>query len=99
MGITFDGLIAEHGEYIKDGVSFAIEQSPYLEYIAGSSTAYVVQGETYYTAIGYDRAGNPFRLWWEITNHGTEDESEACNWDTFEAQPISADPACWSKDA
>jgi len=93
--ITFDGLVAEYGKYTKDGVEYAIQQNPYFDYVAGSSTAYVVHGETYYFASGYDREGNSVRLIWEITNKETEDESDACDWDVFEAQPNYGDPAPW----
>jgi hypothetical protein len=97
--MTFESLTAEYGTYTKDGVDYAITQNPYADYVAGSSTAYVVNGETYYFAQGYDRQGNPFRLIWEITNKDAEDESDACDWDVFEAEPSAADSAPWHPDS
>ena len=97
--ITFDGLVAEYGNYTKDGVKYAIHQNPYPDYVAGNSMAHVVSGETYYFASGYDREGNSVRLIWEITNKETEDESDACDWDVFEVQPNYGDPAPWRPDS
>jgi hypothetical protein len=94
--VTFDTLTAKYGSYTKDGIDYAITQNPYLDYVAGSSTAYVVNGETYYFAQGYDREGNHVRLIWEITNTETEDESEACDWDEFTVEPRGGDFAPWS---
>lgn len=95
--ITFDRLVAAYGEYTKDGIEYAIQQNPYADTVAGLSNSYVVNGETYYFARGYDREGNPVRLIWEITNRDTEDESEACDWDVFEVEPIAAPPAPWHR--
>jgi hypothetical protein len=81
--ITFDSLVSQYGVYGKNG------------YVAGASTDYVISGETYYFAAGYDRAGNSVRLIWEITDNETEDESEACDWDVFDVQPNYGDPAPW----
>jgi hypothetical protein len=96
--LTFDALRKEFGEYNNGGEEYAIAQYPYIDTVAGSSNEYVTQGESYYFALGYDREGNAYRLIWEITNPDTEDESEACDWDEFEAQPISADLAPWHPD-
>ena len=96
---TFESLTAIYGEYTKDGASYVITQNPYVDYVAGSSTAYVVNGETYYFASGFDREGNAVRLIWEITNQETEDESDACDWDDFTVQPLpGADCAPWHAD-
>lgn len=96
---TFDTLTAEFGNYTKDGVDYAITQNPYQSYCAGSSTAYMVAGENYYVASGYDRAGNGVRLIWEITNPETEDESDACDWEDFTVEPQPfADCAPWHPD-
>lgn len=97
--VTFDSLLAQYGAYSKDGVDYAITQNPYPDYVAGSSNGYLASGETYYFAQGYDRQGNPFRLIWEITNKETEDESEACDWGVFEAEPSVADSAPWHPDS
>lgn len=97
--VTFDTLTAKYGTYTKDGVDYAITQNPYPDYVAGSSTAYVVNGETYYFAQGYDREGNQVRLIWEITNTETEDESEACDWDEFTVEPRGGDFAPWHPES
>jgi hypothetical protein len=96
--VTFDGLVKQYGTYTKDGVDYAITQNPYISYCAGYSTPYMVNGETYYVAHGYDRDGNDVRLIWEITNPNTEDESDACDWDEFVVEPQSGDLAPWHPD-
>jgi hypothetical protein len=96
---TFEQLTNLYGTYAKDGVNYVITQNPYPDVVAGSSTAYVVSGEAYYFASGFDRDGNPVRLIWEITNKETEDESEACDWEEFEAEPRPGnDVAPWHPD-
>jgi hypothetical protein len=94
--VTFESLTKQYGQYTAaDGTEYCISQNPYPDYVAGNSTPYVVQGETYYFAPGYDRAGNLVRLIWEITNNETEEESEAYDWDSFVAEDRGGDPAPW----
>jgi hypothetical protein len=89
--VTFENLTKQYGEYKDtDGTEYCLKQYPYLD---GTNEAPI------YTANGYDRAGNPMRLTWEITNSETEDESEACDWDVFDARPYGGDYAPWSPDA
>jgi hypothetical protein len=77
MTQTFDSLTEQYGEYKDvDGTEYCLTQYPYLD---GTND------NPHYTADGYDFAGNPVRLTWEITNSETEDESEACDWDVFDA--------------
>ena len=97
---TFDSLVKAYGLYTAaDGTEYCISQNPYPDYVAGNSTDYVTNGETYYFASGYDREGNSVRLIWEITKKETEDECEACDWDVFEVQPNYGDPAPWHTDS
>ncbi len=97
--ITFRSLAQEYGKYTKDGEDYVLTQNPFIDYVAGHSNGYVVQGNDYYFAHGYDREGNAVRLIWDITNPETEDESEACDWDEFEVEPTGGDPAPWFSDA
>jgi len=46
--------------------------------------AYILN-ECTYTAHAVDQAGDEYTVNWEIINHHTDDESEACYWD----QPYS----------
>ena len=87
---TFDSLTEQYGDYKDvDGTEYCLTQYPYPDTIRGGVVGYV--------AHGYDRAGNPMHLAWEITNSETEDESEACDWDVFDAQP-GGNYAPWSPD-
>ena len=96
---TFAGLSAIYGTYTKDGVDYTITQNPYVDHVAGSTTPYVVSGENYYFAHGFDRQGNPVRLIWEIVNPEAEDESDACDWEDFTVEPQpGADCAPWHPD-
>ena len=98
MDITFEKLVDKFGAYHKNGLSYCIEQSPYLSYVAGSTNGYVIQGETYYRAFGYDSIGNGYYFWWEIINPEAEDESDACDWNNFTLQPVVNLPASWFDD-
>lgn len=85
---TFDSLVAQYGLYTDvDGTEYCLEQNPYLDNIRPGVAGYVAEG--------YDRVGNHLRLIWEITNNETEDESEACDWDDFEAYDRGGDTAPW----
>lgn len=84
---SFEFLTAIYGKYTKDGMDYAITQNPYVDNVAGSSTAYIVNGENYFFAHGFDRQGNAVRLIWEITSPEAEEESEACDWDDFTVEP------------
>ena len=51
--------------------------------------------ECYYMAYAYSRSktdddGDPivYKVRWEIENHETEDESEACDWDKFTVEEL-----------
>ena len=89
--VTFESLTKQYGEYKDtDGTEYCLTQQPYID---GTNEA------PHYSANGFDRAGNPVRLIWEITNRETEDESEACDWDVFDAQSYGGDYAPWSPDA
>ena len=41
--------------------------------------------ETIFDAIAYDQTGNQYRLVWEVTHPESDNEAEACDWDSFDA--------------
>ena len=96
---TFDSLAAKYGTYTKDGVDYTLEQDAYPDTNAGSGVigGIIMPGENYYTAAGFDRAGNSVNLVWAITNADTDDAGDACNWDEFEIAPSFGDPAPWTE--
>ena len=64
---TFDSLAAKYGTYTKDGVDYTLEQHAYPDTNAGSSVigGIIMPGENYYTAAGFDRAGNSVQVVWK----------------------------------
>jgi hypothetical protein len=66
----------------SDGILIDLVQLAYLQQ-GGTPT------QTWYEAAGEDRAtGDDYKIYWEITQSDTEDESEACDWDEFEVNKL-----------
>ena len=50
--------------------------------------AYIINDTQYY-AEGEDVEGCLYSITWDITNHDTENEDEACDWDNYQIKKIN----------
>lgn len=54
-----------------------------------SQTPYVGDGD-WFQATCHDMKGNFYTVKWDIINHETLDDSEACDWTQFTVKPLQA---------
>lgn len=79
--MNLEKMATNNGEFTQEGIHYILTQQAYIDTYGNGITVYSA------TAIRADSTPDEngdvklYNIKWEITNHETEDESEACNWD------------------